>query len=92
VSLARKYEAPITPIHVTGPWSRLFHLFNRFSGELRDITLFHELLNKQGQRFGLTVGQPIPPSALEGDPVQVTGRVKAYVEEVLPHEPERPFA
>lgn len=92
VSLARKYEAPITPIHVTGPWSRMFHLFNRVSGELRDITLFHELLNKQGQRFGLTVGHPIPPAALDGDPVQVTARIKAYVEEVLPHDPSRPFA
>src|SRR5690606_12642426 len=32
VSLARKYAAPVVPIHVAGPWSTLFHLFNRFSG------------------------------------------------------------
>ena len=47
-SLARKYRAPIVPIHVSGPYSRLFHFFNRFSAELRDVTLFHELLNKKG--------------------------------------------
>jgi putative hemolysin len=41
VSLARKYAAPIVPIHVEGPWSFLFHLFNGFSQELRDVTLFH---------------------------------------------------
>src|SRR6185369_10126199 len=45
VSLARRYEASIVPVHVAGPWSGLFHFFNRFSTELRDITLFHELLN-----------------------------------------------
>jgi putative hemolysin len=51
VSIARKYDAPIVPIHVAGPWSTLFHLFDRVSRELRDITLFHELLNKSGRRF-----------------------------------------
>ena len=50
VSLARKYEAPVVPIHLTGPWSALFHFFDRFSPELRDMTLFHELLNKRGPR------------------------------------------
>jgi putative hemolysin len=52
---------------VLGPSSTLFHLFNRVSPELRDITLFHELLNKRGGRFELTVGQPIPAEAFEGD-------------------------
>jgi hypothetical protein len=38
------------------------------------------------------VGPPIPPRALEGEAGEVTGRLKAYVETVLPHDPERPFA
>jgi putative hemolysin len=92
VSLARKYRAPIVPIRVAGPWSRLFHLFNRVSGELRDITLFHELLNKRGQAFGLTVGLPIPPQALEGDADAVTLRLKDHVERGLPSDPDRVFA
>jgi putative hemolysin len=91
ISLARKHAAPVVPIHVTGPWSTLFHLFNRFSGELRDITLFHELLNKQGQPFGLVVGEPIAPTALEGESGEVTLRVKHHVERVLPADPDRPF-
>jgi putative hemolysin len=62
LSLARKHEAAIVPIHVAGPWSTLFHFFNRFSPELRDITLFHELLNKRGRRFSLTVGPLIAPT------------------------------
>jgi putative hemolysin len=92
VSLARKYEAPVVPIHVTGPWSTLFHLFNRFSPELRDITLFHELLNKRGRRFGLTVGHPIPPAALEGDALDLTLRLKHHVERSLAADPDRAFA
>jgi len=92
VSLARKYEAPIAPIHVAGPWSGLFHFFNRFSSELRDVTLFHELLNKQGRAFALTVGQPIAPDALEGEPSEAIARLKAFVETELPADPARSFA
>lgn len=92
VSLARKYEAPILPVHVSGPWSRMFHFFNHFSNELRDITLFHELLNKQGQPFRFIIGQPIPPGALDGDAVEVTQRLKAHVELTLPIDPDRAFA
>jgi putative hemolysin len=92
VSLARKYDVPILPVHVAGPWSTLFHFFNRFSGELRDITLFHELLNKQGRRFSLTIGAPIRPEALEGEPTDAIRAVKAYVERELPADPARAFA
>jgi len=92
VSLARKYEAPVIPVHVTGPWSTLFHLFNRVSQELRDITLFHELLNKRGRQFALTVGPAIPPDVLDGEAGEVTLRLKAYIERELPRAPERPFA
>ncbi|MGZ3376084.1 MAG: GNAT family N-acetyltransferase [Phenylobacterium sp.] len=91
VSLARKYETPVIPIHVSGPWSGLFHFFNRFSNELRDMTLFHEFLNKQGRAYVLTVGAPIPPEALSGEPADEILRLKAYVERVLPTDPDRAF-
>lgn len=91
-SIARKYAAPVLPIHVSGPWSTLFHFFNRFSGELRDITLFHELLNKQGRRFALTIGRPVPPDQLDGDVEAVTLRLKRHVERALPADPDGPFA
>ena len=92
VSIARRYEAPVLPIHLAGPWSTLFHLFGRISLELRDITLFHELLNKRGREFALTVGPLITPDALDGEASEVTLRLKTYVEQVLPREPDRPFA
>ena len=92
VSLARKYAVPILPIHVAGPWSHLFHLFNGVSSELRDITLFHELLNKRGRAFTLTVGTPIAPERLEGDAAAVTLRLKAHVERGLVSDPGLAFA
>ena len=54
--------------HLTGPWSTLFHFFDRFSAELRDITLFHELLNKRGDHFGLAFGPLIPPERSTATP------------------------
>ena len=92
VSLARKYETPILPVHVAGPWSSLFHFFNRFSSELRDITLFHELLNKRGRAFALTIGAPIAPGALEGEPGDAMLRLKHFVERDLVGHPGRAFA
>ena len=92
ISLARRHETPVLPIHVSGPWSTLFHFFNRFSPELRDITLFHELLNKEGREFALTIGPVIPPDALAGEPAEVVERLKSYVERRLARDPDEAFA
>jgi putative hemolysin len=92
VSLARRQGAALVPVHIAGPWSALFHGFHRISQELRDITLFHELLNKRGRRFVLTVGPPAPPDALGGEVGEVTARLKDYVERILPEHPDQPFA
>jgi hypothetical protein len=50
------------------------------------------LLNKAGARFTVTIGPPIAPQALEGEATQATEALKAYIEEVLPYDPDRPFA
>lgn len=91
-SMARKYGAPIVPIHVTGPTSRLFHLFNRVSPELRDITLFHELLNKRKKPFRLSIGLAIDPTRLDVDAARATYALKAFTERVLPGQPDAVFA
>ncbi|MCA3754709.1 MAG: 1-acyl-sn-glycerol-3-phosphate acyltransferase [Phenylobacterium sp.] len=91
VSIARRHEAPVAPVHMTGPWSTLFHAFDRISKELRDITLFHELLNKRGGRFTLTVGPLVCPDRLGGDAEAATLALKTYVEQILPDDPDRPF-
>lgn len=92
ISVAVKYAAPIIPVHVEGPWATLFHFFDRFSPELRDITLFHELLNKTGSRFQVTIGRPIAPETLHPDAAVASAAIKTYVERNLPFEPDRPFA
>lgn len=91
-SLSRKYNAPVVPIHVAGPTSRLFHFFDRFSQELRDVTLFHELLNKAGKAFHLAVGQPIPPERLDVDAARATLALKAFTERTLAQQPDAEFA
>lgn len=91
-SLARKYGAPVVPIHVSGPYSRLFHWFDRISQELRDVTLFHELLNKRRKPFFLKVGKPIPAARLDIDAGKATYALKAFTERVLPSQPDADFA
>ncbi|MBU6373755.1 MAG: 1-acyl-sn-glycerol-3-phosphate acyltransferase [Alphaproteobacteria bacterium] len=91
-SLARKHKAQIVPIHVIGPYPFFFHTFDRFSKELRDITLFHELLNKEGRLFDLIIGKPIAPETLVGDAETVTLQLKHYVEWELPEAPDGAFA
>ncbi|HEX7798715.1 MAG TPA: 1-acyl-sn-glycerol-3-phosphate acyltransferase [Asticcacaulis sp.] len=86
-SLAQKYGAPIVPAYLSGPDSVWFHLFNRFSRELRDITLFHEFLNKAGKRFDLSLGPPIDPDTDDLD----AERLKAYVETTLRQQPDAPY-
>lgn len=92
LSVARKYDATVTPLHLSGPRSNLFHFFNTFSGELRDITLFHELLNKRGKAFRLIVGHPVAPGSIPPDPAEATAAMKTYVEQILPRDPDRPFS
>jgi putative hemolysin len=92
VSLAQKYQAPIVPIHVAGPNAFWFHLFDRFSKELRDITLFHELLNKAGKRFDLTVGQAIDPTKIDMETNAFSEALKTYVERELEGHADKIFA
>jgi putative hemolysin len=90
-SLARKYELPIAPVHMSGPYSFWFHTFSKFSAELRDITLFHELLNKHGKTYKLTFGPLIPPQHVGGEANGVIRKLKYYIERILPHAPDTPF-
>jgi putative hemolysin len=91
VSIARRHKAPVLPIRLEGPPSTLFWLFDRVSVELRDITLFHELLNKAGKRFRLVVGPPISSEAIGRDSEAFTNAVKHYVEHDLAQDPAATF-
>lgn len=91
VSLARKQGAPIVPLNVKAENSKLFYRLSQINGELRDITLFHELLNKKRARFELTFGKPIPTYSLMGDAGQVTEALKHHVSYTLGEKPDAEF-
>lgn len=62
--LARKFDLPVIPINIAARNSALFYLFDLLHPSLRDITLFHETLNKARQPFRITIGTAIAASAL----------------------------
>jgi len=78
--LARKYKAPVTPLHMRARNSWLYYLFSWTSPELRDITLFHELLNKKSQTFNLTFGEAIDPETLPKNADKATEKIRRIVE------------
>ena len=79
VNLARRYGVPIVPAHITSRNSWLYYWFNNVDEELRNMTLFYELLNKKGQTFEIRIGEAVPVDALEGDDQAATEALQAYV-------------
>ena len=75
---ARKYDCAVIPTHLKARNSWLYYWFWRLNTELRDITLFNELLNKRGKPYHFTFGAPIAPEALDGDPVAVTKALREH--------------
>ncbi|MCT8159710.1 lysophospholipid acyltransferase family protein [Pseudoruegeria sp. SHC-113] len=62
--MARKFDLPVIPINIRARNSALFYLFDVIHPSLRDITLFHETLNKHRQPYRITIGAPITPADL----------------------------
>ena len=90
VALARKHRLPIVPMHMSARNSGLFYLVSRFSQELRDMTVFHELLNKKGKQFDITVGHPIDPATL-GDTTAATAALQRHCTHALVADPDARF-
>lgn len=62
--IARRFDVPVIPINIRARNSALFYIFDLIHPTLRDITLFHETLNKHRQPYRVTVGEPISAAAL----------------------------
>lgn len=62
--IARKFDLEIFPVNIQARNSALFYLLDLIHPTVRDITLFHEMLNKDRQPYRITVGEPISPRAL----------------------------
>lgn len=91
VSLARKHKAPIQPLNLQAKNSWLYYLFSNMNGELRDITLFKELLNKKNSPFEMTFGPLINPNLLEGDANELTIALREHVSTDLKISPNQGF-
>jgi putative hemolysin len=93
VTLARKQGVPIVPVNVQARNSWLFYWFaNSGFIELRDMTVFHELLNKRGKTFRIQAGRIIPNERIaDGDPSEVTARLQAHVVDRLVADPAAAF-
>jgi putative hemolysin len=81
MNLALKYACPVVPMHIKGHNSALYYLFYYIHRELRDMTLFRELLNKKGQSYQLTLGEPF---VADGDVEKLTVALRHFVAQELP--------
>ena len=84
ITVARKFGAPILPLHIRARNSWPFYCLSQLSQEFRDVTLFQELLNKGQARFELTVGLPIDPADLPDEPTDAVALLQRHVEHDLP--------
>lgn len=92
VGLARKYNLPILPVHITARNSGLFYWLAKWSTELRDMTVFHELLNKRGDRFDFVIGNLIPAEQLDGDLNEVTKALEKHTVHDMARDGDASFA
>ncbi|MEL6921916.1 MAG: 1-acyl-sn-glycerol-3-phosphate acyltransferase, partial [Pseudomonadota bacterium] len=91
IQLAKRYNVPIIPMNMQARNSWLFYLLAHRNPELRDMTVFHELLNKKGKRFDMTIGRPISPDVFEGDVQDETVKLQDYCEHALKANPDAQF-
>ena len=82
LSLARRHQVPIIPMHLGAQNSPVFYGAARLSDQLRDITLFYEVMNKKGAAYRMTLAPPLAPEpwlAESADLGAATEALAAYV-------------
>lgn len=75
-ALASKRGVPIVPMRVDGRNSVLYYLAWFVNREVKDMTLFREVINKRGGRYRIDVGEPFEPS---GDPAELAKALRRFV-------------
>lgn len=86
--MARRFNLPVVPLHITARNSALFYLFDRLHPTLRDITLFHEVLNKTRQPYRLALGPVIDPDHLPAGSAEATEFLRARALELGGEKPQ----
>tara|TARA_B100001057_G_scaffold268705_1_gene268838 strand:+ start:426 stop:1259 length:834 start_codon:yes stop_codon:yes gene_type:complete len=80
IKLSKKFNAPIVPFHMSAKNSLLFYILEIVNVELKDISLFRELINKKDFKYNIKFGKPIEPSSIADDIEKETKRIQNYVE------------
>ena len=88
VSLARKYACPIVPAHIKARNSWLYYLLYAVNTELKDMTLFRELINKKRWKYRIRFGPEIDAGE-DSDPGQLTAELRSFVVGPLAQGPAR---
>ena len=68
-------------MHIKASNSWLYYFLYLMNTELRDMTLFRELLNKKGQRYQIKLAVPFRP---EGDSRALTLALREFVTGEMP--------
>jgi len=77
--VSKKYKVPVVPLRIQARNSSMYYLFSRVNAELRDITLFREMLNKKHRLFRLTFGEMIDPKDLPDNADEATAKLRRTV-------------
>ena len=75
-ALARKHRAPIVPMHIDGHNSLLYYLAWFVNREIKDMTLFREVVNKRRGNYRIDVGEPFEADA---DPAELAKSLRRFV-------------
>lgn len=84
LSIAKRHRLPLVPLHIKARNSPTFYALSMLGRELRDVTLFRELLNKRGRRFRLSYGAALDARSLPADPKAAVEVLQHHVERLLP--------
>lgn len=76
LNLAQKYQIDVLPMHIQGRNTLLYYLSWYINSELKDITIFRELLHKTGQRYTLNIGEPF---RVYGDVSDQTEKLRSWI-------------
>ncbi|MGB6231162.1 MAG: 1-acyl-sn-glycerol-3-phosphate acyltransferase [Litorimonas sp.] len=77
--VAKKYGVPVVPMRIEARNSPFYYAISRVSAEIRDITLFREMLNKKHRLFRLTFGDVVSPDALPENADEATALLRRIV-------------
>ena len=80
VSLARKFKAPIIPLAVRQRMPFLYYLLAQINEELKDMTIFHGLMGKQGARYQLDFARPVDVAEHGGTDAELTQMLRDICE------------